>query len=196
MGCGKHSGAQEAAGFAETLAATRDVLPEPLGFEEGGRPARRGALGATRAARAPQVPRSRPAAAGCGRAARHARATGGSPRAVASAAAAASLVCPLEASLSEARSHAADPAARRAASRSGTGALQEGSGVTRRGFGGSRSFLRTAMLPASHHPDRHPPLVRLAKRGFSERRSKPPEGAFLREQDPNRASFFAGSRWA
>jgi hypothetical protein len=122
-------------GFAETLAATRDLLPEPIGFEEGAGPARRAldATRATRAARAARVPRSRPAAAGCGRAARHARATGGSSQAVASAAAAASLVCPLEASLSKARSQAAIRRFAGRPSRCGTGALQEGSGVTRRG---------------------------------------------------------------
>jgi hypothetical protein len=131
VGCGKHPGAQEAAD-RRNLAATRDLLPEPIGFEEGAGPARR-ALDATRAARAPRVPRSRPAAAGCGRAARHARATGGSSQAVASAAAAASFVCPLEASLSKARSQAAIRRFAGRPSRCGTGALQEGSGATRRG---------------------------------------------------------------
>jgi hypothetical protein len=58
----------------------------------------RGALDATRAGRAPRVPRSRPAAAACGRAAGHARATAGLPQAVAPACAAVSLVFRLEAS--------------------------------------------------------------------------------------------------
>jgi hypothetical protein len=50
------------------------------------------------AGRAPRVPRSRPAAAACGRAASHARATAGFPQAVAPSCAALSLVFRLEAS--------------------------------------------------------------------------------------------------